>query len=167
MDKVWREHHINYGTTQAPFHSYLTMIGLDTLVLRMERHTANALQVAHFLLDNSQIKWVNYPGIENHPSHPVALKQFGEKGFGGMLTFGLKDAETCFSFINNLELVYNLANLGDCKTLIIHPHSTQYVSFDESVKEQLSITPDLIRLSVGIEAVEDICDDLGQALDRL
>jgi O-acetylhomoserine (thiol)-lyase len=167
LDKVWREHHINYGTTQAPFHSYLTMIGLDTLALRMERHTANALEVARFLLDNSQIKWVSYPGIENHVSHPVALKQFGEKGFGGMLTFGLKDAETCFSFINNLKLVYNLANLGDCKTLIIHPHSTQYVSFDESLKEQLSITPDLIRLSVGIEAVEDICGDLGQALDRL
>jgi len=167
LDKVWREHHINFGTTQAPFHSYLTMIGLDTLALRMERHTANALKVARFLLDKPQVKWVNYPGIENHPSHPVAQRQFGEKGFGGMLTFGLQDAETCFSFINNLKLVYNLANLGDCKTLIIHPHSTQYVSFDEQTREALSITPDLIRLSVGIEAVEDICEDIGQALDRL
>lgn len=167
LDKVWREHHINYGTTQAPFHSYLTMIGLDTLALRMERHTGNALKVARFLPDKSQVKWVNYPGIENHLSHPVAQRQFGGKGFGGMLTFGLKDAKTCFSFINNLKLVYNLANLGDCKTLIIHPHSTQYVSFDEQTREALSITPDLIRLSVGIEAVEDICEDIEQALDRL
>jgi O-acetylhomoserine (thiol)-lyase len=133
----------------------------------MERHTSNALRVARFLLERPQIKWVNYPGIENHSSHPVARKQFEEKGFGGMLTFGFRDAKMCFRFINHLKLIHNLANLGDCKTLIIHPYSTQYVSFDESTRKQLSITPDLIRLSVGIEAVEDICDDIGQALDSL
>jgi O-acetylhomoserine (thiol)-lyase len=84
-----------------------------------------------------------------------------------MMTFGLKDKESCFRFINSLKLIYHLANLGDCKTLVIHPHSSQYVSFDDPTRESLSITPDMIRLSVGIEAIEDICDDLARALDGL
>jgi len=83
------------------------------------------------------------------------------------MAFGLKDQETCFRFINNLEMVYHLANLGDCKTLVIHPYSSQYLSFDEPTRQKLAIHADLVRLSVGIEAVEDICDDLGQALDSL
>ncbi len=164
LDKVWREHHINFGTTQAPMHAYLTMIGLDTLALRMERHVANALEVARYLSARDEVSWVNYPGLENHQSHNIARQQFGEKGFGGMLTFGLRDQAACFRFIDNLGLIYHLANLGDCKTLVIHPYSSQYISFEESKREELSIFPDMIRLSVGIEAVEDICDDLGQAL---
>ncbi len=167
LDKVWREHHINFGTTQAPFHSYLTILGLDTLALRMERHIDNCHQVAMYLKERPEITWLNYPGLEDHPSYHTARKQFAGKGFGGMLAFGLKDQATCFKFINHLRLIYHLANLGDCKTLVIHPYSSQYVSFDESTKESLSISPDMIRLSVGIEAVEDICEDLGQALDRL
>jgi len=167
LDKVWREHHINFGTTQAPLHSYLTMIGLDTLALRMERHLSNAGEVARFLSQRPEVKWVNYPGFEDHPSHGTATKQFGEKGFGALMTFGLKDQAACFEFINSLNLVYHLANLGDCKTLVIHPYSSQYISFDEATKEELGITPDMVRLSVGIEAVQDICEDIGQALDRL
>jgi O-acetylhomoserine (thiol)-lyase len=166
LDKVWREHHINFGTTQAPLHSYLTMIGLDTLVLRMERHMSNALEVARFLRGRPQVIWVNYPGLEDRPSHTTALRQFGGKGFGGLLAFGLKDQASCFKFINSLELIYHLANLGDCKTLVIHPYSSQYVSFDDRTRQALSISRDLIRLSVGIEAVEDICKDLGQALEK-
>jgi O-acetylhomoserine (thiol)-lyase len=167
LDKVWREHHINFGTTQAPLHSFLTMIGLDTLALRMERHMANSIKVAQYLNERSEVSWVTYPGLSDHPSNPVAQKLFNGKGFGGMLTFGLKDQETCFRFINNLKLIYHLANLGDCKTLVIHPYSSQYISFDEAEREALSITPDLLRLSVGIEAAEDICEDMGQALDNL
>lgn len=167
LDKVWREHHINFGTTQAPFHSYLTMIGLDTLALRMERHMANAMEVASYLSKRPEITWINYPGLEDHPSNNIARDQFGGKGFGGMLTFGLNDQEACFKFIGSLLLISNLANLGDCKTLVIHPYSSQYVSFDGPTRESLSITPDMIRLSVGIEAVEDICEDLGQALDKV
>jgi O-acetylhomoserine (thiol)-lyase len=167
LDKVWREHHINFGTTQAPIHSYLTMIGLDTLGLRMERHMANALDVASYLNSQPEVRWVNYPGLDGHPSHKTARKQFGNRGFGGMLAFGLKDQTACFQFIDNLQLIYHLANLGDCKTLIIHPYSTQYVSFDDLKKERLSISPDLMRLSVGIEDVEDICEDLRQALDKI
>ena len=167
LDKVWREHHINFGTTQAPFHAYLTMIGLDTLALRMERHMDNTLKVADYLREKPEVKWVNYPGSKDHPSHNIAEKQFEDKGFGGMLTFGLKDQAACFQFINNLRLIYHLANLGDCKTLVIHPYSSQYVSFDDNTRQNLSITADMIRLSVGIEAVSDICDDLGQSLDSL
>lgn len=166
MDKVWREHHINFGTTQAPMHSYLTMIGLDTLALRMERHLSNAMEVARFLKKHPKVTWVNYPGLEEHPSHGRATAQFGGRGFGGMLTFGLRDQETCFRFIKNLQMIYHLANLGDCKTLVIHPYSSQYVSFDENTRQELSITPDMIRLSVGIEDVEDICWDIAQALEK-
>lgn len=166
-DKVWREHHINFGTTQAPLHSYLTMIGLDTLALRMERHMENAMTVAEYLRDRPEVSWINYPGLEDNPSHDTAKEQFKGKGFTGLLAFGLNNQETCFKFINNLKMVYHLANLGDCKTLVIHPYSSQYLSFDEPTRQDLSIHDDLIRLSVGIEAVEDICDDLGQALDNL
>jgi len=167
LDKVWREHHINFGTTQAPMHSYLTVIGLDTLALRMEKHMENTLAVAHYLEKRPEVCWVNYPGLPGHPSHVIARKLFEDKGFGGMLTFGLKDQDACFRFIDNLQLVYHLANLGDCKTLAIHPYSSQYISFDDPTREKLSIAPDMIRLSVGIEAHEDICEDLGQALDNL
>jgi O-acetylhomoserine (thiol)-lyase len=167
LDKIWREHHINFGTTQAPLHSYLTMIGLDTLALRMERHMSNAVSIADYLSQRPELTWLNYPGMEDHPSHGIARKQFDGKGFGGMLAFGLKDQSACFKFINSLKLIYHLANLGDCKTLVIHPYSSQYVSFDDPTREKLSITPDLIRLSVGIEASEDICADLDQALDSL
>jgi O-acetylhomoserine (thiol)-lyase len=167
LDKVWREHHINFGTTQAPLHAYLTMIGLDTLALRMERHMENALKVAGFLKTRPELTWLNYPGLEDHRFHAISNKQFEGRGFGGMLAFGLKDQATCFKFINNLRLIYHLANLGDCKTLVIHPYSSQNVSIDDPTRESLSIRRDLIRLSVGIEAVEDICEDLGQALDSL
>jgi O-acetylhomoserine (thiol)-lyase len=167
LDKFWREQHINFGPTQAPWHSYLTILGLDTLALRMERHSENALTVARFLESRPEVAWVNYPGLEAHASHALAQQQFGGRGFGGMLTFGLKDERACAQFIDHLELIYHLANLGDCKTLVIHPYSTQFVSFDERTKRQMGVGPDLLRLSVGIEAAQDICDDLGQALDRI
>lgn len=167
LDKVWREHHINFGTTQAPLHSYLTMLGLDTLALRMERHMENSLAVAQFLQSRPEVSWINYPGIEGHSSYDTALKQFEGRGFGSLLTFGLKNQEACFKFINSLKLIYHLANLGDCKTLVIHPYSSQYISFDEEIKEKLSISPDMIRLSVGLESAEDICSDLNQALNSL
>ena len=166
-DKVWREHHINFGTTQAPLHSYLTMIGLDTLALRMERHMENALAVAGYLQGRPEISWINYPGLEENPSHETARRQFAGKGYSGLMAFGLGSQEKCFKFINHLKMIYHLANLGDCKTLVIHPYSSQYLSFDEPTRQALAIHADLVRLSVGIEAVEDICDDIGQALDNL
>ena len=167
LDRVWREHHVIFGTTQSPWHSYLTAMGLDTLGLRMERHLTNALEVARFLVRQPEVRWVNYPGLEGHTSRETARRQFKEKGFGAMLTFGLKDQEACFRFIDNLRLIYHLANLGDCKTLVIHPYSTQYVSFAEETRRELSITPEMVRLSIGIEDLADICEDLEQALKKV
>ncbi len=166
LDRIWREHHINFGTTQAPFHSYLTMTGLDTFVLRMERHLSNAMDVAGFLENHPLVASVNYPGLPEHPDHDLALRQFGGKGFGALLTFNLKDEATCFRFIDNLKLIYHLANLGDCKTLVIHPWSTQYLSFSPEARTALGIQPGMIRLSVGIEDVADITEDLAQALEK-
>lgn len=163
--KVWREIHINFGTTQTPFHSYLTLIGLDTLALRMERHQSNAQRLAEFLKQHPKVKWVNYPGLPESPAHETAKAQFQDKGFGGLLTFGLKDEKTCFDFIRNVRLAYHLANLGDCKTLIIHPWSSQYVNFTEEARRQNGITPDMIRVSAGIEDIEDILEDFDQALE--
>jgi O-acetylhomoserine (thiol)-lyase len=167
LDKVWREHHINFGTTQAPLHSYLTMLGLDTLALRMERHLANAAAIAAWLSEQPRVKWVNYAGLAANPSHAVAARQFQGKGFGGVVAFGLADQAECFRFIDSLRMIYHLANLGDCKSLVIHPYSSQYLSFPEEIRRQLAITPDLIRLSVGIEDVGDIKADLARALATL
>jgi O-acetylhomoserine (thiol)-lyase len=164
LDKVWREHHINFGTTPSPFHSYLTMIGLDTLSLRLERVMKNARLIADYLAGRPEVSWVNYPGFPDHPSHDTAQRQFQEKGFGGLITFGLKDQAACFQFINRLQLIYHLANLGDCKTLGIHPYSSQYISFDEETRRALGILPEMVRLSVGIEDVQDLFEDLDQAL---
>jgi O-acetylhomoserine (thiol)-lyase len=166
LDRVWRELHINLGTTQAPFHAWLTTVGLDTLALRMERHVANGAAVAEFLAGRPEVASVNYPGLAGHPSRAVAARQFGGKGFGAMLTFQLKDQAACHRFIDSLELVTHLANLGDCKTLVIHPRSTQYVSFTDEACADLGIDARMLRLSVGIEAIEDIKADLAQALAR-
>ncbi len=164
IDKVWREIHINFGTTQSPFQSYLTLIGLDTLALRMERHLSNAAKLADFLGRHPRVKWVNYPGLAGSPFHERAKALFQGKGFGALMTFGLEDEKACFDFIRRVKLAYHLANLGDCKTLVIHPWSSQYIGFVEEARRANGITPDLVRVSVGIEAIEDILEDFDQAL---
>jgi O-acetylhomoserine (thiol)-lyase len=166
MDKVWRELHINFGTTQSPFSSYLTLIGMDTLALRMERCQANAQQLAEFFSRHPAVKWVNYPGLSNCPGHAVAKQQFNGRGYGGLLTFGLATEKACFEFIRNLKLVYHLANLGDSKTLAIHPWSSQYINFTEDVRRANGITPDMLRISAGIEDIVDLKEDLDQALKK-
>ena len=164
IDKVWREIHINFGTTQSPFQSFLTLLGLDTLALRMERHFSNAIKVAEFLDKHPKVKWTNFPGLQKNGAYKTSKEQFKGVGFGAMLTFGLEDEKHCFDLIRNLKLIYHLANIGDCKSLIIHPSSSQYISFTQESKKDNGITPDLIRLSVGIEAIDDILEDLDQAL---
>ncbi len=166
IDKVWREIHINFGTTQSPFQSYLTLIGLDTLALRMERHLSNAEKLAEFLDRHPKVKWVNYPGLAKSTYHEAAKALFQGKGYGGLLTFGLENEKACFDFIRNVKLAYHLANLGDCKTLVIHPWSSQYISFTEESRRENGITPDMVRVSVGIEASEDILEDFDQALRK-
>ena len=164
IDKVWREIHINFGTTQAPFQSFLTLIGLDTLALRMERHLSNAIRVAEFLKQHPKVKWVRFPGLATSPAHDTAKAQFADKGYGALLTFGLEDEPACFDFIKRVKLVYHLANIGDCKTLVIHPWSSQYISFTEEMRRANGISPDLVRVSVGIENIDDILEDLDQAM---
>jgi len=164
IDKVWRELHINFGTTQAPFSSYLTLIGLDTLALRMERTLSNAQKLAEHLAKHPSVKEVNYPGLPSSPHHAVAKEQFKGYGFGGLLTFRIANEKACFDFIRNLKLVYHLANLGDCKTLAIHPWSSQYINMTEELRRANGITPDLLRISVGIENIDDIIEDVDQAL---
>lgn len=166
LHKMFKEYHIHFGTTPAPFHSFLTAIGLNTLGLRMERHMENALRVADFLRKQPKVEWVNFPGFKDHKSHKIAKTQFENKGFGAMLTFGLKDQDACFRFIDHLKMILNLANLGDCKTLIIHPYSSQYVSFPQDLKDKLA-DPRLLRFSLGVEHVKDICNDLAQALEAV
>lgn len=167
LDKVWREIHINFGTTQSPFQSYLTMIGLDTMALRMQRHNENAMKLAEFLKNHPKVNWVNYPGMDSSAHRKTALAQFGGKGFGSLLTFGLADQNACFEFIKRLKIAYHLANLGDCKTLVIHPASSQYVSFDQKTRTELGIPSDMVRVSVGIEAIEDIIEDFDSSLKGL
>ncbi|MEW6530597.1 MAG: O-acetylhomoserine aminocarboxypropyltransferase/cysteine synthase family protein [Thermodesulfobacteriota bacterium] len=167
LDKVWREIQINFGTTLAPMHAFLTLIGLDTLVLRMERHVANAQKLAEYLSNHKKVKWVNYPGLASSPSHETARRQFSGLGFGGLLTFELETQKACFSLIRNLKLVYHLANLGDSKTLAIHPYSSQYISFTDEARQKLSIHPEMIRVSVGIEHIDDIIADFEQALAKV
>jgi O-acetylhomoserine (thiol)-lyase len=166
IDKAWREIHINLGTTAAPFQSYLTLIGLDTLALRMERHQSNAIKLAQFLDEHPKVKWVNFPGLPKSPAHEIAKAQFQGRGYGSLLTFGLEDEKACFDFIRRIKLAYHLANLGDCKTLVIHPWSSQYINFTEESRLANGITPDLVRVSVGIEAIEDILEDFDQALSK-
>jgi len=149
LHRLFKEYHINFGTTPAPFHSYLTAIGLNTLGLRMERHMENAIKAADFLKAQPKIEWVNFPGFTDHKCHEIAKTQFNGKGFGAMLTFGLKDQESCFRLVDHLDMILNLANLGDCKTLIIHPYSSQYISFPEDLKNKLA-DPLLLRFSLGI-----------------
>ena len=164
--RMWKEYHVNFGTTPAPFHSFLTAIGLTTIGVRMERHMENAVKTANFLQKHPKVSWVNFPGFEDHPCHAMAKQQFNNKGFGTMLTFGLKDQEACFKMIDSLSMILNIANLGDCKTLIIHPYSSQYISFPEEIKNKLA-DPCLLRFSVGIEHIDDICADLEQALEKV
>lgn len=167
IDKVWREIHINFGTTQSPFQTYLNLIGLDTLALRMERHMKNTIQLAEYLDKHPKVKWVSFPGLTSSPSHETAKAQFQGKGYGGLLTFGLDNEKACFDYIRNVKLAYHLANLGDCKTLVIHPWSSQYIRFTEESRYANGITPDMVRVSVGIEDIEDILEDFDQALAKV
>ncbi|MBL7223842.1 MAG: O-acetylhomoserine aminocarboxypropyltransferase/cysteine synthase [Candidatus Brocadiae bacterium] len=152
------------GGCVSPFNAFLFLQGLETLSLRMERHSANALQVAQWLEQHPNVTWVKYPGLPSHPSYELAQKYL-PRGAGGMVGFGIKgglDAGT--RLINGLSLCSHLANVGDAKTLVIHPASTTHQQLTEEQQAAAGITPDFVRLSVGIETVDDIIADLDQAL---
>jgi len=152
------------GTCISPFNSFLLIQGLETLSLRMKKHSQNALAVARYLNDNPRVNWVNYPGLEEHETHQNASKYL-KGGFGGILTFGVQGGkEAGKRFIENLELFSHLANIGDARSLAIHPASTTHQQLSEEEQQSSGVTPDLIRLSIGLEDVNDLIDDLNTAL---
>ncbi|MGM0368865.1 MAG: O-acetylhomoserine aminocarboxypropyltransferase/cysteine synthase family protein [Bacillota bacterium] len=163
--KARTEGYRDLGPAQSPFNSWLFIQGLETLSLRMEKHSNNALQVAQWLEKQPQVEWIRYPGLESHPQHELAKKQ--QKLFGGMICFGIKGGFSAGKkLINNVELCSLLANIGDTRTLIIHPASTTHEQLSTTEQEEAGITDNLIRLSIGIEDVDDIIADLKQALQN-
>ncbi len=154
------------GACLSPFGSFLFLLGIETLDVRMERHTANALKVARWLEQNPAVQWVNYPGLESHKDHANAKKYF-KNGFGAIIGFGIKGGlEAGKKVINNVKLASHLANIGDAKTLIIHPASTTHSQLTEAEQTSTGVTPEYIRLSVGIETAQDIINDLDQAIKK-
>src|SRR5690348_15123044 len=152
------------GGCISPFNSFLLLQGLETLSLRMERHCQNALQVAQFLQEHPAVSWVRYPGLSSDPSYALA-KRYLPRGVGAIFTFGVKGGyEAGKKVINSVRLLSHLANVGDARSLIIHPASTTHQQL--SIEDQLAggVSPDMIRISVGLEDVEDIIWDLNQAL---
>jgi O-acetylhomoserine (thiol)-lyase len=154
----------NLGACTSPDNAWIFLQGIETLPLRMERHCANAQKVAEYLKAHSKVTWVRYPGLRDDPSYPVA-KKYLKKGFGGMVVFGIKGGkEAGERFINNLKLISHLANVGDAKSLALHPASTSHSQLTEEQQRAGGLSPDLVRLSVGIENVDDIIGDIEQAL---
>lgn len=153
------------GPALSPFNAFQFLQGLETLHVRMPRHCENALKVASFLEHHPQVDWVNYPGLDSHPDHANAKKYLG-KGAGAILGFGIKGGlDAGKQFIDNVKLASHLANIGDAKTLVIHPASTTHQQLTDEQQQAAGVTPDFIRVSVGIEDIEDIVSDLDQALN--
>ena len=154
------------GATLSPFNSFLFLQGLETLPLRQQKHSANALEVARFLTKHPSVSWVNYPGLENSPNHKIAEKYL--KGqYGGLIGFGIKGGlEPAKKFTQSVKLFSHLANIGDAKSLVIHPASTTHAQLTTEEQKETGVTPDYIRLSIGLENVEDIKQDIDQALKQ-
>jgi O-acetylhomoserine (thiol)-lyase len=152
------------GAALSPFNSFLFLQGLETLPLRQRQHSANALAIARWLRTHPLVTWVAYPGLPDDPSHQVAAKYL-KRGFGGLVGFGVKGGLAAGKkFINSVKLLSHLANIGDAKSLVIHPASTTHSQLTPAELEETGATPDYVRLSVGLEDVEDIQADIEQAL---
>ena len=152
------------GASLSPFNAWLLLQGLETLHLRVERHSQNALKVAQFLEDHNQVEWVSYPGLPSHESYELA-KKYLPKGQGAIMTFGIKGGvEAGKKLIDSVKLFSHLANVGDSKSLIIHPASTTHLQLTEKEQAAAGVTPGLIRLSIGTESIDDILYDLEQAI---
>jgi O-acetylhomoserine (thiol)-lyase len=156
------------GPALSPFNSFMFLQGLETLSLRVERHCQNALELAKWLEKHPNVTWVWYPGLSAHPSHERAQKYLRQNHYGSMLAFGIKGGkEAGKSFVNNVELASLLANVGDAKTLVIHPASTTHQQLSEAEQVASGVTSDQIRVSVGIEHIDDIKSDFDAALSRV
>src|SRR6187455_300256 len=155
-----------FGPTISPFNSWMLLQGLETLPVRMDRHVSNAMGVAKFLRDHPKVAWVNYPGLPDSKYHALA-KRYMPKGAGSLLSFGIKGGyEAGIKFIEALTFVSHLANIGDALSLVIHPASTTHRQLDEEQQKKAGVPPDMVRLSIGLESLDDILWDLGQALER-
>jgi O-acetylhomoserine (thiol)-lyase len=155
-----------FGPSLSPFNAFLLLQGVETLHLRMVRHCSNAMAVAKFLRDHPSVSWVNYPGLPESPHYALAQKYL-PKGAGGILTFGIKGGQAAgVKFIESTQFLSHLANVGDAKTLVIHPASTTHRQMSEEDQIKAGVTPDMIRLSIGLEAIDDILWDIDQALDK-
>ena len=154
----------NLGACISPDNAWIFLQGLETLSLRMEKHSYNAMQTAEFLSKHPNVSWVRYPGLSEDPSHKTAVKQFN-KGFGGMVVFGIKNGRKGGEkFIDSLKMISHVANVGDVKSLAVHPASTTHSQLTAGEQKTSGITPDMIRLSVGIEDIYDILEDIDKAL---
>lgn len=152
------------GATLSPFNAFLLLQGVETLHLRMREHSNNALEVAKFLQNHPSVSWVNYPGLESHSDHENAQKYL-PKGHGALIGFGINRGKKAgIKFINSVKLLSHLANIGDAKSLVIHPSSTTHQQLSDEQKQASGVSDDFIRLSVGIEDVQDIIEDIDQAL---
>ena len=152
------------GAALSPFNAHQFLLGLETLALRQQKHSANALEIAKWLKHHPLVSWVVYPGMTDNPDHANAAKYL-KNGFGGILGFGIKGSATAGSkFIDSVKLLSHLANIGDAKTLVIHPASTTHQQLTAAEQAETGVTPDYIRLSVGLEDTEDIKADIDQAL---
>ncbi len=155
------------GAAISPFNSFLILQGIETLHLRMQRHSENALAVAQHLKNNEKVSWVNYPGLEDNPNYDLA-KAYLPKGQGAIVGFGIKGgSDAGVKFIESLELISHLANIGDAKSLVIHPASTTHQQLSKEEKLKAGVTDDFIRLSVGIEDIKDIITDIDKALSQV
>ena len=156
----------NLGACISPDNAWMFLQGLETLPLRMQRHCENAVEVARYLKEHPQVSWVRYPGLPDDPTYPVASKYL-KNGFGGMVVFGIKGGlEAGQKFVDSLKLFSLLANVGDAKSLVIHPASTTHSQLSEEQQKEGGLTPDLVRLSVGLEHIDDIKNDLEQAFTQ-
>lgn len=155
------------GACMSPFNAFLFLQGLETLHLRMERHSENAMKVAEFLSEHPKVSWVLYPGLKKHKTHHLAKKYFKRNLYGAIVGFGVKGGYNAgVKLIDNLKLFSNLANIGDAKSLVIHPASTTHQQLKPEERVLTGVTDDFIRLSVGIENIDDIIDDLDSALKK-
>jgi O-acetylhomoserine (thiol)-lyase len=155
----------NTGAALSPFNAFLILQGIETLTLRMERHNENALKVANYLKDHPLVSWVNYGGLPDHPEHALAQKYFGGLP-ASIMSFGIKGGHAAGArFIDALQLILRLVNIGDAKSLACHPASTTHRQLGPDELKAAGVTEDMIRLSIGIEHIDDILDDIRQALD--
>ena len=156
------------GPALSPFNSFLLLQGLETLSLRAERHAQNALALAKWLQNHENVSWVNFTGLPDHPHHENGIKYLREGRFGAVLTFGVNGGyDAAREFIEAVELASHLANVGDAKTLVIHPASTTHQQLTDEEQAASGVKPDLVRVSVGIEHIDDIIEDFEQAFKKV